>query len=338
MKKLLLVVLSLLFIPLTGIVVHATQEGVFFGPNTSTPTQDSTNISWDTSALQLNVNQLQVSGNTALPNATFASNGQLLIGPSVAVSTYTTQGAASGYTTINGTVFQQTGAFPGGVGQTESSFMPNPITSTASILTNNLDIMPGPSQTVCPINVFNNLGVLKFSVATDGTMSQYGTTNLQATNFYLFSNNTQPQLGQKNGLTFINTSSTPGNFVSMALNNAVGQDSAGIYMVNVTTAGAYGGPIQREGRILFYTGSASDGFNAERMRIDESPLITFEAPTLLQSYTTSTLPATATNGTFVYCSNCKNVKDDTTGTFDSTAVSGGHGTMVLRENGAWRVH
>ena len=49
------------------------------------------------------------------------------------------------------------------------------------------------------------------------------------------------------------------------------------------------------------------------------------------------LPASA-NGTMFYCSDCKNVADDTTGTFDSPAAGGGHGTNVLRENGAWRVH
>lgn len=48
--------------------------------------------------------------------------------------------------------------------------------------------------------------------------------------------------------------------------------------------------------------------------------------------------STAANGTVLYCTDCKNVTDDTTGTFDSAAASGGHGTIVLRENGAWRVH
>lgn len=47
---------------------------------------------------------------------------------------------------------------------------------------------------------------------------------------------------------------------------------------------------------------------------------------------------TPANGTEVFCTDCKNVTDDTTGTFDSVAASGGHGTTVLRENGAWRVH
>jgi len=55
------------------------------------------------------------------------------------------------------------------------------------------------------------------------------------------------------------------------------------------------------------------------------------------SVTFSILP-TATNGTLLFCTDCKNVTDDTTGTFDSVAASGGHGTNVLRENGAWRVH
>ena len=48
-------------------------------------------------------------------------------------------------------------------------------------------------------------------------------------------------------------------------------------------------------------------------------------------------PATGTPY-LVYCSDCKNVADDTTGIFDSVAASGGHGTTVLYENGQWRVH
>lgn len=57
----------------------------------------------------------------------------------------------------------------------------------------------------------------------------------------------------------------------------------------------------------------------------------------LTSFVFANLPA-SNNGTMLYCSDCKNVTDDTTGTFDSAAASGGHGTNVLRENGAWRVH
>ena len=59
---------------------------------------------------------------------------------------------------------------------------------------------------------------------------------------------------------------------------------------------------------------------------------------VLQTFTFANLPAGVTNGTLVFCSDCKNVTDDTTGTFDSVAASGGHGTNVLRENGAWRAH
>jgi hypothetical protein len=48
--------------------------------------------------------------------------------------------------------------------------------------------------------------------------------------------------------------------------------------------------------------------------------------------------STSPNGSVVFCTDCKNVTDDTTGTFDSAIASGGHGTMVLMENGSWRVH
>lgn len=57
----------------------------------------------------------------------------------------------------------------------------------------------------------------------------------------------------------------------------------------------------------------------------------------LQSVLFANLP-TALDGVMLYCSDCKNVTDDTTGTFDSVAAGSGHGTMILRENGAWRVH
>lgn len=54
----------------------------------------------------------------------------------------------------------------------------------------------------------------------------------------------------------------------------------------------------------------------------------------------SATPTTAQvpNGTMIYCSDCKNVTDDTTGTFDSVAASGGNGTIVLCEHASWRVH
>jgi hypothetical protein len=72
---------------------------------------------------------------------------------------------------------------------------------------------------------------------------------------------------------------------------------------------------------------------------DSSALPTLNSTGGLQlaSSTFANLPTVA-SGTMLYCSDCKNVTDDTTGTFDSAAASGGHGTMVLRENGAWRVH
>lgn len=66
-------------------------------------------------------------------------------------------------------------------------------------------------------------------------------------------------------------------------------------------------------------------------------VFTAPGPVLLKSYVEASLP-TCTNGTLVYCSDCKNVTDDTTGTFDSAVAAGGHGTNALCENGAWRVH
>jgi hypothetical protein len=65
--------------------------------------------------------------------------------------------------------------------------------------------------------------------------------------------------------------------------------------------------------------------------------VSLPAPITLPSVLFANLPSVP-DGTLVYCSDCKNVTDDTTGTFDSVAAAGGHGTNVLRENGAWRVH
>src|SRR5574337_924687 len=55
------------------------------------------------------------------------------------------------------------------------------------------------------------------------------------------------------------------------------------------------------------------------------------SPIQFVSYTFATLP-TVVNGLQVYCSDC------VSGTFDAAAASGGTGTTVLGENGAWRGH
>lgn len=60
-------------------------------------------------------------------------------------------------------------------------------------------------------------------------------------------------------------------------------------------------------------------------------------------YVFGSLPScvAASLGMLLYCQDCKNVTDDTTGIFDSAAASGGHGTNVLCEGSvalAWRVH
>jgi hypothetical protein len=83
------------------------------------------------------------------------------------------------------------------------------------------------------------------------------------------------------------------------------------------------------------TGLAGDATTAPTTNTTGSAV--FGAGVQLASITFANLPASV-NGTMYYCSDCKNVTDDTTGTFDSAAASGGHGTNVLRENGAWRVH
>ena len=56
----------------------------------------------------------------------------------------------------------------------------------------------------------------------------------------------------------------------------------------------------------------------------------------LKGYTFKNLP-NAPDGTLIFCIDCKNSTDDSSGTFDSNAAPGGHGTNILRENGKWRV-
>jgi hypothetical protein len=54
-------------------------------------------------------------------------------------------------------------------------------------------------------------------------------------------------------------------------------------------------------------------------------------------YILSALPATPPTGTLAYCTDCKNVQDDSV-LFDSNIVGSGSGTLVVYENGHWRVH
>lgn len=60
----------------------------------------------------------------------------------------------------------------------------------------------------------------------------------------------------------------------------------------------------------------------------------------LPTFTFAALPSFppySVNGVLIYCKDAKNMTDDGA-TFDSIAVSGGHGAMLLRQNGNWRVH
>ena len=73
------------------------------------------------------------------------------------------------------------------------------------------------------------------------------------------------------------------------------------------------------------------GGGATALSVRYAPVVLADAPTCTQSLI----------GTLLYCRDCKNVTDDTTGTLDSTAATGGHGTSILCENEttpAWRVH
>lgn len=54
----------------------------------------------------------------------------------------------------------------------------------------------------------------------------------------------------------------------------------------------------------------------------------------LPNYSFAQLNASATNGTFLYCTNCKNVVDDAA-TAGAACITGGHGAFAKRENARW---
>ncbi len=120
-----------------------------------------------------------------------------------------------------------------------------------------------------------------------------------------------------------NLPSSGGSLYSMRLQpsgtsiNGPGSNSSIRFLINDST------------RFLIQNGSST--FSA-------APVIITAQKLELGSFTFASPPASLTNGDLWYCSDCKNMTDDTTGTFDSAIASGGHGTMALFENGASRVH
>jgi hypothetical protein len=83
-----------------------------------------------------------------------------------------------------------------------------------------------------------------------------------------------------------------------------------------------------------YIGNPGDGINyLERLTPQQEQ---FRVPVLLNLTTFSQLPDSS-DGTVVYCSDCRNIADDGVA-IDTAASGGGHGTTVLHENGQWRVH
>ena len=93
---------------------------------------------------------------------------------------------------------------------------------------------------------------------------------------------------------------------------------------------AIGAPVS----ISRYIGNTGDGTSfLERLTATQEQ---YNVPVTLASVYFSSLPA-LTDGTLVYCKDCKNVADDGA-MFDSAAAPGGHGTNLLHENGQWRIH
>src|SRR5262249_40450466 len=63
---------------------------------------------------------------------------------------------------------------------------------------------------------------------------------------------------------------------------------------------------------------------------------TTTAPNLDGSTTFASLPTANAHGFYVYCSDCKSVADGATAGW--TAVGGGTGAFVFRQNGVWKIH
>lgn len=190
-------------------------------------------------------------------------------------------------------------------------------TTSAAVITTTMNLMPRDTQGVCPLNIWDNSGQLATAVSVAGEWDINRAIRINST-----ANSTTPEAGTKNGIAFNNYSTTPGNFVSIHLNNAVGGDSAGLYMVNVTTAGQYGGPVQRQGRMLFYTGTEADGFNAERLRIDEYGRLM--SPSFIATSTSMTV--TGAGGLTVSSLGSQScVGTDSNGKFQAGTCTGGGG-------------
>jgi hypothetical protein len=93
---------------------------------------------------------------------------------------------------------------------------------------------------------------------------------------------------------------------------------------------AFGAPVS----ISRYIANTGDGINyLERLTATQEQ---YRVPVTLATVAFSSLPALS-DGTTLYCYDCKNVHDDGA-MFDSDAEGGGHGSNLVHENGQWRVH
>ncbi len=146
--------------------------------------------------------------------------------------------------------------------------------ATGSIIATNVNIMAASDQNnLCPLNIWDKTGQLALNLGTDGDLhvNDFGGGTL-GTKFASIYDGVIPESGQVNGIVMQNYSQKSGNFSSIISQNGLDQQTAGIYLVNVTSAGAFGnayGSGSRLGRILFYTGTAEDDFVYERGRFDE---------------------------------------------------------------------
>jgi hypothetical protein len=146
------------------------------------------------------------------------------------------------------------------------------------------------------------------------------------------------------------TSAASGNGTTTTGNSSLSSTNYNVIHLD-STAGAWGIDVYRtvggasQGKIGTALATDYDGGGTSFLTFNDTGLTgdATTAPTVNNSGCVQ-LPSvvfanlgTATNGTLIYCSDCKNAADDSVA-FDSTATGSGHGTNVLRENGAWRVH
>ena len=185
------------------------------------------------------------------------------------------------------------------------------------------------SQTATGIGESLDLAGNTYSNECSGGGAGFGPVNA-GHEFGVFSNGTQ--LSNVNANGFLNSSGTFMSWASGLAGNASTGDSG-------VCRGAVGLLAFNDGSATCPSvASSTHGGAVQVTDIDTTGFPFASLPTC----TASTFDSTHRPlGALLYCTDCKNFTDDTTGTYDAAATSGGHGTNVLCEGSgatAWRNH